>query len=148
IAALRPAPLVYLRDKQVRLLTATCTDLRAKSQRIENALYESATTQPAGVTNGWKAIPLYLANRENFARRFRDQSLSPEDFIADVELLQNYPLQLVLGGLLNSKNYSAWTSLSDGAWRSPNGVDFLADGSLKPTRIVQVAPIQKPSNDL
>lgn len=147
IAALRPAPLVYLRDKQIRLLAATCADLRAKSQRIEDALYESATTQPAGVTNGWKAIPLYLANRGNFARRFRDQSLSPDDLIADVELLQNYPLPLVLGGLLNSKNYSAWTRLSDGAWRSPNGVDFLADGSLKPARTVQFAPIQKPSND-
>lgn len=147
IAALRPAPLVYLRDKQVRLLVATCADLRAKSQRIEDALYESATTQPAGVTNGWKAIPLYLANRANFARRFRDQSLSPDDLIADVELLQNYPLPLVLGGLLNSKNYSAWTRLSDGAWRSPSGVDFLADGSLKPARTAQAVPSPKPSND-
>ncbi len=147
ITALRPAPLIYLRDKQIRLLTATCADLRAKCQRIENALYESATTQPAGVTNGWKAIPLYLVNRPNFARRFRDQSLSPDDLIADVQLLRDCPLPLVVSGMINSKNYLSWMKLGDGTWRSPNGVDFLSDGNLKPIRVAQVTPTPKPSND-
>ena len=149
VGALRSAALAYSREKQVQLLLATCTDLRAQERRLEDTVHELRTRQPSGVTNTWKSLPLYLNQRADFARRFKDQSLSPDDLIGDVELLQDYPLSLVLGGLINSKNHRAWTRSGEGIWRSPAGIEFLADGSLKPvntaTSIISLK--QKPATD-
>lgn len=136
VAALRSSPLSYSREKQIQLLSATYADLRAKERRLEDSTFELLNRQPSGVTNSWKSLPLYLSKRADFASRFKNQSLSAEDLAGDIQLLQDYPLPLVVGGIINANNYRAWTKLNDGTWRSPAGIDFLADGSLKPSATV------------
>jgi hypothetical protein len=147
MVALRPSPLTYSRDKQIQILQATHADLRAQAQRIEDSAFEAWTKQTVGVTNGWNSLPLYVSQRANFALRFKDQSLSPDDLIGDIQLLQDYPFPLVLSSTINAKNCRAWVKLADGAWRSPVGIDFLSDGSLKSTTTPQVAQNQKVAND-
>lgn len=144
IAALQPGLFFHSHQNHLR---AVCADLRARSQRIEDSLYQTEESQPAGITNGWKALTLYLSERNDFARQFQNRTLSPDDLISDIQLLQQYPLPLVLAGLINSNNYHAWTKLSGGVWRSPTGVDFLADGSLKPARMSQAVPVPNPPAD-
>ena len=147
IAALRSSPLSYSRDKQIQLLVATYADLRAKERRTEDSAFELLNRQPAGITNNWKSLPLYLSKRAEFANRFKDQSLNAEELAGDIQLLQDYPLPLVLSGMINAKNCRAWIKLADGAWRSPGGINFLADGNLRPALPVQVAPKEKPKID-
>lgn len=148
VAALRSSPLAYNREKQIAILGATCVDLRAHARRLEDSIYELSTRQPAIVTNTWKALSTYLDQRVQFTNRFKNQSLNAADLVDDIQLLQDYPLPLVIIGLINGNNYRGWIKLSNGAWRSPAGIDFLADGSLMPTNIVEVAQAHKPTNDV
>lgn len=147
VAALRSSPLSYSRAKQIELLFATYADLRAKERRLEDSAFELLNRQPAGVTNSWKSLPLYLSKRADFASRFKDQAISAEDLAGDIQLLQDYPLPLVIGGLINQRNYRVWTKLNDGSWRSPAGIDFLADGSLRPATVAHTAPKQPSASD-
>ena len=147
VTALRPSPLSYTRDKQIPLLLATYNDLRSKARRIEDSAFELLARQPSGITNGWKALPLYLSKRAEFASRFKEESLSAEVLASDIQVLQDYPLPLVLSGLINSKNFRAWTKTGDATWRSPVGTEFLSDGSLKPARVAATPSSLKSSND-
>lgn len=143
VQALRPSPLAYSRESQIKVMSDNCRELRARKARLADEINGLVKMQSAAVANSWKGLALYQSKRGDFMRRFQARSLYADELMRDVEKLVGYPTALIVSGMINGQNAEGWDKIGPNTWRSPSGTEFQDNGTLVAKLPVFQLPVVK-----